>query len=270
MTTQSGHYQRALEAHFEASRRHPQYDVWFRYAAETNARGRDLVAQLQRVFGPVAGQRVLDIGSGYAGTCIAAAGAGAREVVGLELSPVQMRLARQNLADHPGLAISLHEVDVLDRAATADLGRFDLVTCDNVLEHVATPAALLGRIRELLADGGRAYVTVPNAFSLGQVRRDCHYGLLGISLLDPLQAARYAAEAAGIAQYDVSQYYRLESYLALLERVGLRGALINRTLDDAGLQHARAELAALRSANLDDVPEVVRSLVEAQLRAHLA
>jgi len=265
----STHYRSALEAHFEASRGHPQYDVWFQYAADTNARGRELVDRIQSLFGPVAGRRLLDIGSGYGGTCIAAARAGAREIVGLELSPVQLRLARSNLADHPGLAVTLHEVDVLDRTATASLGRFDLVTCDNVLEHVATPAGLLERIGGLLAEGGHAYVTVPNAFSLAQLRRDCHYGLFGISLLEPFDAARYAAEAAGIVGYDVSRYYRLETYLALAERVGLRAVLLNRSGDDGELSAVRAEVDAIRRTSLEAAPPSVRGVLGAQLEAHV-
>ena len=43
-----------------------------------------------------------------------------------------------------------------------DLGRFDLVTLNKVLEHVPDPAAMLGRTREFLAEGGVVYVELPD------------------------------------------------------------------------------------------------------------
>lgn len=44
--------------------------------------------------------------------------------------------------------------------------RFDTVVLGHVLEHVADPVALLARVRGLLAPGGRALLTVPNANSI--------------------------------------------------------------------------------------------------------
>lgn len=46
-------------------------------------------------------------------------------------------------------------------------GSFDVVTSFFSLEHVAGPAAELGRIRDLLRDGGMLYVVVPNMYSHG-------------------------------------------------------------------------------------------------------
>jgi SAM-dependent methyltransferase len=43
-----------------------------------------------------------------------------------------------------------------------DLGRFDLVTLNKVLEHVQDPAAMLARTREFLAEGGRVYIELPD------------------------------------------------------------------------------------------------------------
>jgi 2-polyprenyl-3-methyl-5-hydroxy-6-metoxy-1,4-benzoquinol methylase len=44
----------------------------------------------------------------------------------------------------------------------AGLGRFDLVTFNKVLEHVADPVAMLARARELLHPGGLVYVELPD------------------------------------------------------------------------------------------------------------
>jgi len=44
-----------------------------------------------------------------------------------------------------------------------ELGSFDLVTLNKVLEHVPDPAAMLARTRRFLRPGGTAYVEVPDA-----------------------------------------------------------------------------------------------------------
>ena len=48
-------------------------------------------------------------------------------------------------------------------------GSFDLITCLGSLEHYPDPAAGLKEIHRLLADGGRAFVYVPNLFFLGYI-----------------------------------------------------------------------------------------------------
>lgn len=43
-----------------------------------------------------------------------------------------------------------------------ELGRFDLVTLNKVLEHVSDPVAMLAHAKEFLAPGGTVYVEVPD------------------------------------------------------------------------------------------------------------
>jgi SAM-dependent methyltransferase len=52
----------------------------------------------------------------------------------------------------------------VDRFAADRPGeRFDVITCNHVLEHVPDPAAALAAMARLLHDGGQAVITVPNA-----------------------------------------------------------------------------------------------------------
>jgi SAM-dependent methyltransferase len=50
-----------------------------------------------------------------------------------------------------------------DFMEAGELGSFDLVTLNKVLEHVPDPAAMLARTRRFLRPGGTAYVEVPDA-----------------------------------------------------------------------------------------------------------
>ena len=53
----------------------------------------------------------------------------------------------------------------LDRDSISALGRFDLVICSNVLEHLAKPERLLGEVADILNPGGRFYLSWTNWLS---------------------------------------------------------------------------------------------------------
>lgn len=101
------------------------------------------------------GSKVLDIGCG-AGAF--AANLKHADFTGLEFSP----LAR-------GIAVT-NGLDVLDESAeehsAKNSGKYQTVTCFQVLEHVSDPAGLLKAISECLTPGGRAIISVPAEDSL--------------------------------------------------------------------------------------------------------
>lgn len=109
---------------------------------------------------PVADQRyegpVLDVGCNT-GEVLAVLRARGLEVMGIEPNPEAAAKA------------GAHGIDVIvSPIETAPLpeGRFRSAILSQVLEHVHDPAAVLQRIRPALADGGRAYVVVPNTGSI--------------------------------------------------------------------------------------------------------
>jgi SAM-dependent methyltransferase len=58
----------------------------------------------------------------------------------------------------------------------ADLsGRIDIITCNDVIEHVQDTSALLQSIRRLLAPTGLAYFEIPNGRYARAVLSDGHY-----------------------------------------------------------------------------------------------
>jgi 2-polyprenyl-3-methyl-5-hydroxy-6-metoxy-1,4-benzoquinol methylase len=250
--------------------RSAQSDVWLDYILTTNERGAYVVAKVQEFVPSLRGRRLLDVGSGYGGVCVAAARAGA-EAVGIEVDDDLRRLAALNLADAPGLTASFHDVDVLDWTRLSPLGRFDVVTCDNVIEHVASPSVLLAHARRLLEPDGLLYLTAPNAFSLGQIAKECHYGQFGLSLLDPVDGDQWVQEALHLPAYGVSVYFRLAEYERLLARYGLHTKVLNP--DAAGDVVERVRLA--RRAIVDAraaaaIPPSLRAKVDRVLAIQLA
>lgn len=96
---------------------------------------------------------ILDVGTGI-GQFLDIARDSFTSVHGTEVSTSAIELAEQQF----GLCIdqgTLEEIDFGGR-------RFENITLFHVLEHVPSPASLLKRCHELLADGGMLFIAVPN------------------------------------------------------------------------------------------------------------
>ena len=196
--------------------------MWFDFALSTNMRGRDLIRYLER-YKRFRQARYLDIGCGYGGFLIAAARRGA-SCVGIEPDSLRAGFSRQNVADS-GLPIEVHELDALEPGIEQRLGSFDVITCNDVAEHVASAPQLLANIRRLMNPRGLAYFEIPNPQCLEFVAKDGHFGLFGITLLDRADAIRYHAEHYQ-SEYDVGDYWTLEQYRAFFAVAGLKVKLI--------------------------------------------
>ena len=210
---------------------------WTTHALGAGQRGEALIDTLTNVMPDLRGRRHLDIGCGYGGVCVAAARAGA-STIGIDTDERLLELAELNQLDHPDLPLQFHCLDALDWERLSALGTFDAITADNVIEHVAVPEQLVSHIARLLKPDGVAYLTVPNAFSIGQIHADCHYGLFGASLLDTWDAAVYLRHAQDIKNYDVSAYFPFEVYAGFSERESLFPELLMQKEFSDEAQHA--------------------------------
>jgi len=108
---------------------------------------------------PLAGAQALDVGCGGGLLSEAMAGAGAR-VTAIDLAPTLLEVARLHLLES-GRVVDYREcaVEVLAEEAP---GRFDVVTCMEMLEHVPDPAAIIAACARLLKPGGRLFVSTLN------------------------------------------------------------------------------------------------------------
>lgn len=105
------------------------------------------------------GARVCDVGCGGGLLSEALAGEGA-EVVGTDLGPEVIGVARLH-AFESGARVDYRLMSVED-LATAEPGRFDAVTCMEMIEHVPDPAAVIAACARLLKPGGRLFVSTLN------------------------------------------------------------------------------------------------------------
>ncbi len=98
--------------------------------------------------------RVLDVGCSTGETGRALQAKGVSEVVGLDIDPRAVDVAREHYT-------AAYVAD-LDEGIPA-LGRFDLIILPDVLEHLKQPDIVLSRlVRDNLEPGGRVIVSLPN------------------------------------------------------------------------------------------------------------
>ncbi len=130
---------------------------------------------------PLTGKRALDVGCGAGLLCEPLARLGA-DVTGVDAAEENIAAARAH-AEGSGLAITYHAGEL----GTLGLGQFDLVTCLEVIEHVADKSTFLAQLASHLAPDGMMILSTPNrtaqsrlllvegAERLGMIPRGTHH-----------------------------------------------------------------------------------------------
>ncbi len=260
----------ALARHLSPFAETAVVDMYFQFAITTNERGQDVLRLMER-FGSVAGMASLDVGCAYGGFVVAFSRAGAR-ATGIDVDPALLTLGRLNLEDED-VAAALIEGDAT-RPEVAERFRrqFDRVTCNDVIEHVEDPAALVRFISSALRPGGLAYLEIPNRNHPPFVLRDGHFQLFGIVLLERPEAARYYSVVNPGNPYRVGHYLEIDAYRDLFAAAGLETTVLPETFAgvslDATLDSAR-EIREALSRRLPDVPTGSRDVAEAAVLGYL-
>lgn len=260
----------ALTRHLSPFAETAVVDMYFQFAITTNERGQDVLRLMER-FGSVAGLASLDVGCAYGGFVVAFSRAGAR-ATGIDVDPALLGLGRLNLEDE-GVAAALIEGDATrPEVAERFRGQFDRVTCNDVIEHVEDPAALVRFISSVLRPGGLAYLEIPNRNHPPFVLRDGHFQLFGIVLLERPEAARYYSVVNSGRPYRVGHYLEIDAYRDLFTAAGLETIVLPETFAgvslDATLDSAR-EIREALSRRLPDVPAGSRDVAEAAVLGYL-
>ena len=105
---------------------------------------------------PLEGKSALDVGCGAGLLAEPLARLGAK-VTGIDATPEVIAVARHHAAAM-GLEVDYRVGDVQQLE-----GQFDLVTCLEVIEHVADPVAFVKALAQQLAPGGLLILSTPNA-----------------------------------------------------------------------------------------------------------
>lgn len=188
--------------------------MWFDYALRTNLRGAKLRDSLSTHLRPWY-MRYLDVGCGFGGCLVAFSKAGL-QVSGIELDPLRAEFSKANLLDH-NIPPNVLALDILAPEARETLGRYDLITCIDVIEHVLDVPKTLEILCSLLTPGGLLVLEIPNKNFIPFVSKDGHFSLFGITQLPRPEAIAYHKQFFDF-EYDVGDYYELGYYFELLRK----------------------------------------------------
>lgn len=192
----------------------PLNGMYVRFALSTTERGRAF-AEFVAPYRPRP-RRFLDVGCAYGGFLRALRERGA-DVLGVELEPELAALGKANLVGGAGEVL---QADVLGPDLER-VGRFDLIACNDVIEHVADARALVDRVAALLERDGIAYFEIPNRDALSFVARDGHFQKFGITLLERPLAARYLHESSGKSYDQIGELHDEATYRRWFAEAGL-------------------------------------------------
>ena len=109
------------------------------------------VEWIERVAGPLAGRRVLDVGCGGGILAESLASLGA-SVTGVDLSEKSLAVAKLHRLES-GIDVDYRAVSA-EALAAEQPGAFDVVTCMEMLEHVPDPASIVDACARLARPGG--------------------------------------------------------------------------------------------------------------------
>jgi 2-polyprenyl-6-hydroxyphenyl methylase / 3-demethylubiquinone-9 3-methyltransferase len=191
----------------------------FRPLHEINPLRLDWIAQ----HAALEGSKVLDVGCGGGILAEAMARRGA-QVTGIDLSDKALRVAQLHLLESR-LEVQYENVSVENYAA-AHAGKFDVITCMELLEHVPEPAAMVAACARLVRPGGQVFFSTinrnPKSYLFAVVGAEYVLKLLPkgthdyLRFIKPSELARYAREAGlraeeliGMTYNPLTRQYRL-------------------------------------------------------------
>lgn len=156
------------------------------------------------------GARALDVGCGGGLLAESLARAGA-EVTAIDLAPAMIETARLHALDSR-LDID-YRVQSAESLLAAQAGKFDVVACMEMLEHVPDPGITVDVLARLVRPGGDVFLSTINrnfkSFALAIVGAEYLAGLVPRGtheyerLLKPAEVARFA-RAAGLEVVDIA------------------------------------------------------------------
>ena len=169
---------------------HPKYQEWKDYILLGVERASTYIEILRANQISIAGKKILDFGCGNGGLTVALAKGGAT-VTGIDISEQSINRAKALCRDYgvqADLSISLNYADEFSSES------FDIIVCNDVIEHVDSFDRLARAHARLLRPNGVVVFNPPNRYSIVNLIRDPHYALFGISLLGQTLAEPYVTK----------------------------------------------------------------------------
>ncbi|MFZ1493890.1 MAG: bifunctional 2-polyprenyl-6-hydroxyphenol methylase/3-demethylubiquinol 3-O-methyltransferase UbiG [Candidatus Competibacter denitrificans] len=164
--------------------------------------------------GGLAGKRVLDVGCGGGILAESMALRGA-EVTGIDMGEAPLAVARLHQLES-GATLNYRQITA-EELADSEPGRFEIVTCMEMLEHVPDPASTIAACARLLKPGGHVFFSTinrnPKAYWLAVIGAEYVLRLLPKGTHDyrkfirPSELASWARSAGLTVQHLIGMHY---------------------------------------------------------------
>lgn len=204
----------------------PLTKMYLDFALSTVGRG-EVVKNTISQHIDIKGKKYLDIGCAYGGFLASFEKAGAVNVTGIDINEQLLDYSKTVIEDCK-LKARVYKKDILNLEEVLPLGKFDLITCNDVIEHVDDPKRGLTNMVTVLDEKGTLFMQIPNRLSASFVKSDGHFQLFGISLLPKPFADQYYNKIFPDRKHDVT-YKSLNYYINNLKSLGMECKVLNNT-----------------------------------------
>lgn len=194
-----------------------RYILYKEYCLLCLKRGRQCVSILDKLM-DISGKEVLDFGCGHGGFSVAFAEAGAK-VTGIDANNNNLKMAKL-LAEDIGVNVNF----IFDEEYCNSFlsNSYDIIICNDVIEHVDSFKRLAQSHSRLLKDNGLLYLVAPNRFSILNFFSDGHFNLVGPSLMSRRMGELYIVKMRKIEKnYSVNRHLGWHEIWRLYNNVGI-------------------------------------------------
>jgi len=158
--------------------------IYKKYALGNRDRGEEIANSIVTILGSsIHGLSCIDIGSGYGGLLLGLAKKGA-SVLGIEYDKQLYELSLTNIQDEP-YDIHIRYGDILDREVIPAGTKFDLITINDVFEHIFDIEFLFKKLDQISHENTIIYFEIPNHHSYHAIRKEHHKHIYGLTLIEP-------------------------------------------------------------------------------------
>nr|WP_315481652.1 class I SAM-dependent methyltransferase [uncultured Undibacterium sp.] len=195
-------------------------DQWkyISYALGTNQRAKLSLDRMYAIDTPNQVGRALDIGCGYGGFMRVFLDRGFH-AYGVEIDSDLAALARLNLSGTDPERSEVYVGDIF--SGELSLGTFDLITINDVIEHLPNPIGAFNTLASMLNPGGMLGIYAPNGKSIFYAASDPHNRVFGSSILSGPLAKSYVQAMLKSTGYGLGEYFGLCEFRDLCARNGL-------------------------------------------------